>query len=539
MDSLKIRRAVLLLPVATMVLAICLGSLLPTFTDEVGWRFQERAALDGVDKLFADICGPATLATPPWFMWPVRAYSAVFNVLFPDPLFVRMSGVLYALALLALVWVLIERLFNGSVAKSAVRAIAFGLLSLGMLPLLLVWSRPEQPILLSLLGSSILSSRAWAGPGRAGGKSLYMVIGAIVALSTIAVSYHAKGVFLAPLYILCALTCAKGPGTVIPRIAGCAIMAALALWAAVYWSERMACPGDPEIAAGNSKLNIATQIVSGNLSAEVMAKLASNANILRYPLITAPNETPIANWITPHALSNELATRFRISLALLWAAILIFTIGCLLRGAWLVRQRPEGLPPLLLAASILVLQFAWAAMQEVKNTYEATSVVPLLIVCLALSLHAARPGPRFSKALGSAAAVLALVSLGSLAFVTSTYLPSLRDSLTRTGYLPYGGGSQSLANYSTTRREIMAAAARCNIDPDARNAGLLVDDVTYFAFMESYRPHHVLGVSQIERPVEYLTGLQSAGGVLTCYRVPPGLVSRARRTGRYCCLPKF
>ena len=78
--------------------AILCGMFLPVYTDEVGWRFQERAGIDGVDKMFAETCGANTLARPPFFMMPVRAYSAFFNTAFADPFFVRVSGVLYALA---------------------------------------------------------------------------------------------------------------------------------------------------------------------------------------------------------------------------------------------------------------------------------------------------------------------------------------------------------------------------------------------------------------------------------------------------------
>ena len=88
--------------VAVLVLAILAGLFLPIYTDEIGWRFQERAGFDGVDKMFSELCGPNTLARPAFFMWPARLYSALFNSLFPAPIWVRLSGILYALAFGAL-----------------------------------------------------------------------------------------------------------------------------------------------------------------------------------------------------------------------------------------------------------------------------------------------------------------------------------------------------------------------------------------------------------------------------------------------------
>lgn len=62
----RLRNALLIVFVASLLG----GMMLPVYTDEIGWRLQERAALDGVDKLYSDICGPNTLAVPPSFMWP-------------------------------------------------------------------------------------------------------------------------------------------------------------------------------------------------------------------------------------------------------------------------------------------------------------------------------------------------------------------------------------------------------------------------------------------------------------------------------------
>ena len=35
-------------------LSLLLGLLVPVYSDEVGWRLQERAGLDGVDKLYSE-----------------------------------------------------------------------------------------------------------------------------------------------------------------------------------------------------------------------------------------------------------------------------------------------------------------------------------------------------------------------------------------------------------------------------------------------------------------------------------------------------
>ena len=75
---------------ASFVLSLLFGLLLPIYTDEVGWRMQLRAGMDGgIDRMISDICGPNTNAAPPLFMMPFRHVSAWLNLAFPDPLYVR------------------------------------------------------------------------------------------------------------------------------------------------------------------------------------------------------------------------------------------------------------------------------------------------------------------------------------------------------------------------------------------------------------------------------------------------------------------
>ena len=96
-----------------LLLSVLAGMLVPVYPDEIGWRFQERAWIDGgLDIGLNDNCGPNTIARAPWFMMPVRWYSATANRIFADPLFIRLEGVACALAWIALFWVLAGRLEN-------------------------------------------------------------------------------------------------------------------------------------------------------------------------------------------------------------------------------------------------------------------------------------------------------------------------------------------------------------------------------------------------------------------------------------------
>ena len=70
---------------------------------------------------------------------------------------------------------------------------------------------------------------------------------------------------------------------------------------------------------------------------------------------------------------------------------------------------------------------------------------------------------------------------------------------------------------------------------------VLMDDATYFYVMTSYLPQHQQGVlggwkGKLTDPVAYLRARQSSGMLVSCRVMPPGLRSRAKRVGEFCCL---
>ena len=87
-------RAASLIALGSLAAMLAFGLLLSAYSDEIVWRFHERAALDGgFDVWLNDSCGIKTIARAPWFMMPVRWFSATMNLALPSPLFVRIEGI--------------------------------------------------------------------------------------------------------------------------------------------------------------------------------------------------------------------------------------------------------------------------------------------------------------------------------------------------------------------------------------------------------------------------------------------------------------
>ena len=583
----------LLAPAAALVLGagLLFGLLVPVYSDEVVWRFSERAALDGFDKLGNDTCGPNTLAVPPWFMWPVRFYSAFFNTHFAAPIWVRLSGVVYALGIALLLWRLAGAEKSTQPGEGALHALhapgvaaraglrrgwVLGLLALGAMPLLLVWSRPEQPILLALLVALRIAfgPHVAAGPaGRDGWRTLGrlgLAIVAIIACAVVAFSYHMKGTLLAPVFGLAVLAVghhdARGHhagdwrGRAL-RWGGVAVVAALGLTAMHYWVARFSCPMNPAFARTLATQNIAAMLTDGRSPLDAVRVLLSNPGLLAYMRLATPAVHPMADWLLPGAVSPWQMHVWQAALYVAWVPSVVAAMALWSAGAWARWRRAPGAgggwrallaPRLWFAPGMLALIEVWGLTQTSKNVYDASFVLPLLAVVLVL---AAGEG---AGALGAAwcgrlarwgvAAVIGAAAVSLVALAT-TYTPSLLRSARAVAWIPGQPYSQALFGWAEARPRIVALGRLCGIAPDGvaadgrRQRALVVDDVTYFAEMGSFRPQHQISVmgtwhGGVPDPLAYLRQVRSDGAILGCGYVPAGLRRFALRSGDVCCIPK-
>jgi hypothetical protein len=529
--------------VGVFVVTLAAGIFLPIYTDEVGWRLQERAALDGVDKLFNDLCGPSSLAKPPFFMMPVRYYSAFFNTSFADPFFVRLSGIGYALVWLALLLTLIRRVVADATDRKVLSIIGVGLMCMGVLPLLLVWSRPEQPILLAATAALVLACGGAQRPCCPTGIAWLRSVG-VVCLAAIAFSYHLKALFLAPLFLTCLVFTSRGRHAVVPRLVLGTVLIGLAGWAGSYWIDRLACPDDPIMHAAYASNNMGFAVTGSRSPGELAAaigKIVGNMSVVQYFALATPHSDPMSNWLEPDQLSEANSYMWLRSLVLLWSGVSVLALVCFFMGArdaWRVR-RLDARP--VLALLLLATVLAWSATQAIRNPYEASLVLPLIMMAILLALSTQGRNER----IGAWAKVLGVLVAGAALFsplaIAVTFGPSLARATAQKGYIAMQPYSVPVFGYASQTPDIIATARKCGIDDPAKARGLLLDDFTYFAFMRSRLPQHQLGVLTVWRgsitdPMAYLRSRGSDGAILGCHLLPEELRSRARSKGRFCCL---
>lgn len=518
------------------IASVLLGLLLPVYTDEVGWRMQLRAGIDGgVDRMLSDICGPNTIAAPPWFMMPQRWASAWLNLTFPDPLYVRLAGVAGALGWAWLMRGLISRVAGDAARRNVLTALAFGLLGLGVLPIMLVMSRPDQTVLLAAT-AAILATLAAAGSKRIWLWPLLILLCGVAALSL-----HLKGILFVPLFLLCLFFAGRERIALRWRLGLMLLFAALSAQAAGYWTGRFQCPGDPVLAGELAKQNLASAMAAGEAWQDLVAKAVRGANPNGYIVVAEARQSPMSTWL-PYGRIDAQGTMLRfVPMSLAWNAALLIALICLFRALSLCwRERRLDFVPLA-AATSAGLMLVWGTSQLTKNDYEAMVVLPMLGIAVVMALAALPWSQRRARQLGIAATALVAVSLVAQADIVRRYYPPLAAAAARPGIVEGQGFSVSAHGYGAIREQIRRTARQCGIGVNGRAHKPLVDDTTYFAMLDSYRPFHALGVLEkwngsIRDPQAYLRAQGSEGMIVGCRLLSPEAQARGHRSGDYCCI---
>ncbi len=529
--------------IGAYALAIALGIFLPVYTDEVGWRFQERAGFDGVDKMFSDGCGINSLAAPPLFMWPMRLASAAINAAFAAPVWVRLSGIGYALAWGLLLLALIRRIAHDRAERIALGIVALALLCLANTPLLLVLSRPEQPIVLATAAALLIALQHDGNAARSRPGGAWLRTLGIVILAAIVLGYHVKALMLMPLFLAMIVMAGRGHATIAARVASGITLVAATGSAMVYWADRLRCPGDPllraEYARNSSGMALAS-LHSWHDATTVLAGLWRNIDPRAYVALAAPEPFPLSEWLPARQIGWTNSARWVHALDAAWLiALALGAIGLVIGLIAMIRSRMIE-PRIVFALGLLAAVFGWGATRLVRNFYEAGFLLPLLALAIVFALSGLR-GTALRLVRDCLAAILGVVALISVVLTITLWRPSLWAAWQEHGYLDHQGHSIAIRGFPRIERDVHDAARLCSIPPPERARAMLLDDVTYFPYMRSYRPQHQLGViglwqGGIRDPIAYLKGKGSSGALVTCRLLPPALRSRAKRSGDICCL---
>lgn len=124
-----------------------------------------------------------------------------------------------------------------------------------------------------------------------------------------------------------------------------------------------------------------------------------------------------------------------------------------------------------------------------KNDYEALLIVPSALLIVVLGLSCAKAGDLVFVRLRKLSMFVPPLVGTSMLLVGLIFAPSLARAFGQSGYIDEQPFSISAFDYEKTRRQLHRLARSCGIDL-ANSQSLVLDDVTYYAFMPSATPDH-------------------------------------------------
>ena len=532
------------------ILSFIICFFFPIYTDEIVWKaIQGRYWADGNQALAQTLCPSCGSYSHvvPMMLLPYRILSTFINTHLLSPLLIRLFGMSVAFTWLFVTWLLFRALLPKYFKSTTIALCLIAFATLGVMPLLLVISRPEQCLLLcmTLFFVPLLKENSIQKPTIY--RSCFNAIG-IFLLASFMLTIHPKALFALPLVFVSMYRFVK------PRELYVLCMIAISIFSAIAyhdWSLRWSCLNDPYIADILRKMNLGaiTNLTEFKhyFSYLIKSLIFSNSWYINFAV---PKTNYISNMIPPFTnivmLIFGQILRFLLTVTFI-AAFIVFI------SSTLKRWRNTTLDLSHVAIGTIWLFYAASVVTRIeKNDYEATLIVPLLALAVAGTLWVARATLETNMGKQNFTryfrffflGLLSLSVLSQIAFIT-TYLPYAITSWGKPGYIAGQRVSISNFGYNQLRPEIVEAAAKCGIHASDKPHHLVVDELTYFVFIDSYQPFFMTSLDELNwyrhqsNPTPLLMSYQSAGMIVGCQWIPSALRAKATRDGKFCCLPAF
>lgn len=542
-QNLKKYLSIAVVSLSIVTLIICFFS--PVYTDEVLWKaIQGRYWQDGNQALSLTLfpsCGPYSYHVPTVIL-PFRIFTSwLYN--FSSPLFIRLFGVSLALLWLFITWVLFCNITINKIKKSTIALCLIAFATLGVLPFLLTLSRPEQLLLLcmTIFFVPLLKENSTQIPTTL--KTFFYAI-SIIFLAAFMLTIHPKAIFALPLIFLFIYRFIKHKWFSI------ASMIAVTSFGAISfhdWSLRWTCGGDPVFATALRGLNLGsnTNLSELKIYFSEFIKHISYANSW-YIIFATPKPIYVSSMLPAfyHHFPLVFGRMLRVLLTYTAGIAFLYFIYSFFKN-----RRNVTLRVSYAAIGAIWLFYGVSVVTRIyKNDYEATLIVPLLALAVVGSIwigYKTISSQRYIRSIKAVFLSLLLLSVVSQIFSITNYIPYMITSWSSPGYTQGQHYSISNFGYAKLRPVIIEAAAKCGIHTNDHLHHLVVDELTYFTFRESYQPFFMATLDDKgwgrhrPDPTQLLTNYNSAGMIVGCQWIPAALKAKAIQYDQFCCLPAF
>ncbi|WP_256592728.1 hypothetical protein [Pseudomonas sp. 43NM1] len=518
------------------------GISVPLYSDEIVSKWSvSRFFLEDMKLVsFFPQCSTMSDRAVSWVFYPAAALiSGVYANL--GPLGIRISGIVFAVIWFGLLgaWCL-QQTDNRTLAiKRLAGLLAFS--ALGVLPYLLVLSRSEQFMTLPILIFCITATQLQ------GQKTLPMQ--SITALAQVFVLscffyVHPKSLFFLP-FVLLALWLVTKRDHVLIRT-GLLIYTLLLFFQVLQESNAIAaCQDAPAMQA---MLAANTLLPKMMFSAPVEFFTAATDNLVRFPdrLLThlTFNPTSQSGWLPPIETSEAWLVYLNLAVQyLLYSFIVGMHIASLIFFIVKIAKR-QLCAPITLAALLASADIFNALFFNIQNFYAATQFLPISLILAALLMQAQVLPKRCNYLMIGYSSLLIVAILSMLTLLLKVFPATISNAAYSQATLPGQPLSIAVFNVPSHLKSIEKLGASCGLSTEnAKN--MVVDHMTYFAYLKVKKPVHVLYVSEYGfggdlsngRLLPFLKKLESPGLITRCEWMPLKFrdVQKSDDAG-YCCV---
>ena len=524
----------------------------PIYTDEIGWKLiQGHFVDDGHLSRSSDLvpsCGADTFSTPAPLV-PIRYVNALITDSLSQPSDIRLYGLFLSLAWASTTWLLLRKLLAPEVSGEQVAVGLVGVVTLGVMPLIMVMSRPEQVLLIGVSVFLILALGERPSRQRPFLRELVLA-SALVIGSALVLGSHPRAILTLPVIVV---ACVRVIQRRTISFAVAAIVTVFAFVAFTDFSARLACPDDESVRNAFAFESIglaAANHMLGEFFQRLASVLVETPGAFYFVTQFGFNDSYASQIIPPYPY-REAGFALTVLIAAFVAGLVLTGIAAfILAAATRIRKR-QGLVALAGLASTWALPLASMFARTTRYNYEAQLIEPVLVLASVLSIWFARE--ELSKLLGQPRLVryvragfggLLVLSVASQIALLAGYAPIARLAWSGGGYVSRQPLSVSVGGFPRLRDTILAAAAACNIRPGNTTQHLVVDELTFFAFRHTNTPYLMTyihpnywggGISDLPA---FLARKRSAGVIVGCQWIVPEFVSVAQTNG-FCCVPSF
>lgn len=502
----------------------------PVYGDETYWKLMVARLVsdDGnLVYLFAQ-CAQGQWIKAPLSWLPAMGLSSLLYENASHPWVLRLYG-WFLYVLLLPVWVLLLKRHSGlGWLDSALAVCAF--FSVGVLPFLMVYDRPEKSLLVLLTIVLLLApTSASLDTKQARSPASFLKIVFWVAffglISALLAGIHPKGLFFFPV-LLAVLYLRTRSWLALVLLLG--LMAWVAQETMSVWQQRTNCPEFPGLMKTLQNLTLRPANFFSDPVGFIKAAWANVLSFNDYVDNIALMPKYVENWLPAEAGVAKPSILLMVLNGLNWVVLGVAGIVIVMN---LVRARMSwygrtGLVWLALALALATI----VCLQTSKNFYEAGLIWPLAFLVTVCSFGTLVE-PKHRRLAGYLIMLLTLIAISSSVARIERFRSDVPNWIAeRTEQ------QQQMDRHNRSLQEF--AKRSCGIGKDA--VRLAIDLKTYSAFWQHRQPiflDYASGWWASEADLNVtLRDRKSEGLIGECERLPADLRARSRAQGEICCL---